>query len=340
MNPDDNHPRETACLNCNAPVVGEHCHECGQRAHVHRNLGAFWHDLAHGVLHFEGKIWRTLGLLVVRPGELTRRYIQGERARFLSPVALFLFSVFLMFATFSFVGTDAGTVEMRNTRGEIGAALRHARADLEELERIQVNRTASREGKGVVIGAADGEGLGPLPERIAAARETVTLLEEAEWWATLARGYGPRAQLPGFKSLEKGLNKLYENPSLALYKFQNSAYKYSWALIPLSVPLLWLLFPFSKRFHLYDHTVFVTYSLSFMTLFAVALSVLMGVGVTWIAVSGAAAILAPIHIYRQLRGAYGLSRVGGVWRAALLMVFAMIASAAFGFLLLLLGALG
>ncbi len=77
-----------------------------------------------------------------------------------------------------------------------------------------------------------------------------------------------------------------------------------------------------------------------MTLFAVALSVLMGVGVTWIAVSGAAAILAPIHIYRQLRGAYGLSRVGGVWRAALLMVFAMIASAAFGFLLLLLGALG
>ena len=49
-------------------------------------------------LHFEGKIWRTLPLLVWRPGELTRRYIDGERAKFVSPIALFLFFVFLMFA--------------------------------------------------------------------------------------------------------------------------------------------------------------------------------------------------------------------------------------------------
>jgi hypothetical protein len=168
----------------------------------------------------------------------------------------------------------------------------------------------------------------------------VELLEEAERSVTLARGYGPRAQLPGLKSLEKGLNKLYENPSLALYKLQSSAYKYSWALIPLSVPLLWLLFPFSRRYRLYDHTVFVTYSLSFMTLFAVALSLLTAVGVPWILALGVAAILAPIHMYRQLRGAYSLSRLGAAWRAALLMAFATIASAAFGFLLLLLGALG
>ena len=46
-------------------------------------------------------------------------------------------------------------------------------------------------------------------------------------------------------------------------------------LIPLSVPFLWLLFPFSRRFRLYDHTVFVTYSLSFMTLLVVT-AVLIG----------------------------------------------------------------
>ena len=37
-------------------------------------------------------------MLVRRPGELTRRYIEGERAKFISPLALFLFSVFLLFA--------------------------------------------------------------------------------------------------------------------------------------------------------------------------------------------------------------------------------------------------
>ena len=37
-------------------------------------------------------------MLAWRPGELTRRYIDGQRARFISPIALFLFCVFLMFA--------------------------------------------------------------------------------------------------------------------------------------------------------------------------------------------------------------------------------------------------
>jgi len=36
------------------------------------------HDLLHGALHFEGKMWRTLPMLVLRPGKLTRRYIEGR----------------------------------------------------------------------------------------------------------------------------------------------------------------------------------------------------------------------------------------------------------------------
>ncbi|HEY0116630.1 MAG TPA: DUF3667 domain-containing protein, partial [Allosphingosinicella sp.] len=98
------HTREGACLNCGVTLAGDYCHACGQKAHVHRTLGAFWHDLLHGVLHFEGKTWRTLPMLAWRPGELTRRYIEGERVRFVSPMALFLFSVFLMFAVFNSLG--------------------------------------------------------------------------------------------------------------------------------------------------------------------------------------------------------------------------------------------
>ena len=97
-------PAPGNCLNCGAALQGAYCHACGQPGHIHRTLAAFWHDLAHGVLHFEGKIWRTLPMLAWRPGELTRRYIAGERARFVSPMALFLFSVFLMFAIFSLIG--------------------------------------------------------------------------------------------------------------------------------------------------------------------------------------------------------------------------------------------
>src|SRR5262245_452054 len=77
------------CLNCGTALVGEYCHACGQPGHIHRSLSAIWHDLAHGAFHFEGKVWRTIPMLVTRPGQLTRRYIDGERARFVSPLALF-----------------------------------------------------------------------------------------------------------------------------------------------------------------------------------------------------------------------------------------------------------
>ena len=89
----DGHTHEAACLNCGTVLVGPHCHGCGQAAHVHRTLGAFFHDLLHGVFHFEGKIWRTLPMLAWQPGRLTREYIDGRRASYVSPIALFLFSV-------------------------------------------------------------------------------------------------------------------------------------------------------------------------------------------------------------------------------------------------------
>src|SRR4051812_50003988 len=69
---------EGLCLNCGTALAGPYCHQCGQAAHVHRSVAAWWHDLAHGVLHLDGKIWRTLPLLAWRPGELTRRYITAN----------------------------------------------------------------------------------------------------------------------------------------------------------------------------------------------------------------------------------------------------------------------
>src|SRR3546814_5416761 len=88
-----------------------------------------------------------------------------------------------------------------------------------------------------------------------------------------------------------------------LYKVQANAYKFAWALIPLSIPFLWLLYPFSRRFHAYDHFVFVTYSISFMLLLFVVVRLL---GMTAIGgwVTSLAVLYVPFHMYRQLAGAY------------------------------------
>ena len=126
-----------------------------------------------------------------------------------------------------------------------------------------------------------------------------------------------------------------ENPQLVFYKIKTNAYKFSWALIPISVPFVWLLFPFSRRFRLYDHTVFVTYSLCFMMLLLIVGSLL---GLVSPSIASLAWLVPPFHMYRQLRGAYGVGRFGALWRTMALTVFAFIAIGLFASLLVTLGA--
>jgi ABC-type multidrug transport system fused ATPase/permease subunit len=363
-----------ACLNCGTPLVGPHCHQCGQAGHVHRTLGAFWHDLAHSVLHFDGKMWRTLPLLAWRPGELTRRYVAGERARFVSPMALFLFSVFLMFAVFSSIGGPFGggsssdqtpAQEQAEARREY---VQERSEGLQELKEARAER-AQRAAEKRSTATADGrirrlEANLALKERLfnqamalvdAQEKEAIdkARAEQAKAVAGPARKAAEQADkgdlvvLTGADSLNAWFNhalkKAKENPSLLVYKLQTNAYKFSWALIPISVPFVWLLFlhrrPY-RRYRAYDHTVFVTYSIAFMSLGVIALSVLRMLGSPEVVAGLAMMFVPPLHIYRQLRGAYELSRWSALWRTVALINFAFVAAGLFFTLLLALGLLG
>src|SRR6185436_393055 len=91
----------------------------GQRTHLHRSLMHLGHDILHGVFHFEGKMWRTIPELFFHPGRLTRRYIDGERAKFVSPMALYLFTVFLMFGVFSFTTSNIFDSAKESVAGDV-----------------------------------------------------------------------------------------------------------------------------------------------------------------------------------------------------------------------------
>ena len=85
------------CINCGAEITGPFCAQCGQASHPHRSLTHVVEEFLHGVLHFDTKAWRTLPMVIFRPGTLTRNYVYGKRARYISPLALFLFTIFFMF---------------------------------------------------------------------------------------------------------------------------------------------------------------------------------------------------------------------------------------------------
>jgi hypothetical protein len=127
--------------------------------------------------------------------------------------------------------------------------------------------------------------------------------------------------------LNDALQKAKANPDLVLYKLKSNSYKWSWAIIPLSVPFVWLLFPFSRRFKAYDHTVFVTYSVAFMTLLVTAGALLSAAGFSGVA--GLIVLFVPWHMYRQLRGTYGCGRWGAIWRVSVLLFVALLVLTAF-----------
>lgn len=84
-------PWASTCQNCGATLAGHFCSHCGQRAipprpTIRELAGDAWNEL----VGWDGKLVRTLRTLVRHPGELTRAAIEGRRARYLSPVRLYL----------------------------------------------------------------------------------------------------------------------------------------------------------------------------------------------------------------------------------------------------------
>jgi hypothetical protein len=319
-----------ACLNCGTALAGPHCHQCGQPAHIHRTVGAWWHDLAHGVLHLDNKTWRTLPLLAWRPGELTRRYVNGERAKFVSPLAMFLFSVFLMFAIFSALGASA-IADGSGIKDGMAESVREAEQTVARLEK---DRAAA---------VATGQGTDKIDGELKDAREEVTLLRTMNERG-MVEGTSMRVSddLPEWFS--EPVKKAGRNPSLFFYKLQTNAYKYSWALIPISLPFVWMLFLHRRRYRreykAYDHLVFVTYSIAFMSLGLIAFVLLRRLGLPSGVASLIPLLVPPVHMYRQLRGAYSLSRFSALWRTFVLLNFTAVALSLFMLLLVALGVFG
>lgn len=348
------------CRNCGAALSGPYCSNCGQPAHLHRSLASLGHDILHGVFHFEGKVWRTIPELMFHPGRLTRRYIEGERARFVSPLALYLFTVFLTFAVFSFT---SGSWRVVPEGVEPNPAAQWKSNITEQIEEIDEEIDAIQE-------RLEEEELGEakraqLQQDLAdkkSARDVMDAMVKGEWSkiAEIEREQNARRQAEAaataqtsdsairFKTrwpkLDSRLNALVQdtndNPKLLLYKLKTAGYKYSWALIPLSVPFMWLLFFWRRDIHSYDHAVFVTYSICFMMLFAILLSISATAGLSAWIWGVALAFVPPLHLYKQLRGAYGLSRFGALLRLFLLSILIVIVLILFAVLLFVLGLLG
>jgi hypothetical protein len=106
----------TDCLNCGTPLEGAFCSKCGQKAgNPNPTFHHLLHELGHELLHVDGRLWSSLRLLFTRPGFLTREYIAGHRAPYLTPLRLYLICSVVFFAVSAY--TPGVAVNLEPGRG-------------------------------------------------------------------------------------------------------------------------------------------------------------------------------------------------------------------------------
>ncbi|HSQ28573.1 MAG TPA: DUF3667 domain-containing protein [Gemmatimonadaceae bacterium] len=98
------------CLNCGATLSGAFCSQCGQRdippypSIRELAIDAFWE-----LSGWDGRFASTVRALVSRPGMLTREFLEGRRARYLSPLRLYLLASLLYFIVAAAVPDISGS---------------------------------------------------------------------------------------------------------------------------------------------------------------------------------------------------------------------------------------
>lgn len=120
------------CLNCGTELKGPFCYYCGQ---PDRNFLRFFpvllRDMLEDLLDLDSRFMRTIKPLLIKPGKLTRDYMQGRRFRYAPPMRLYIFSSIVFFLLAAFMSSDAISIgQAKNSDGFI-----HITADNEEQQK-------------------------------------------------------------------------------------------------------------------------------------------------------------------------------------------------------------
>ena len=95
------HELPAHCLNCCEAVATRFCGACGQENEpATPSFSALINDLWQEFLQLDGKVLRTLRLLIVKPGFLSAEYVGGRRIRYVSPFRLYFWATTLFVVLF------------------------------------------------------------------------------------------------------------------------------------------------------------------------------------------------------------------------------------------------
>jgi hypothetical protein len=137
-------PAEHRCRNCGAVANRHYCPECGQETRAALpTLREFMREAMGRLVAFDGRLWRTLYALLLRPGFLTKAYLAGRRRHYIRPARLLLVTSLLLFAVIRF---EVGPVNLSE-------AIMVEHSDLDTVKTAGKSPAAEKSGGGATKGA-------------------------------------------------------------------------------------------------------------------------------------------------------------------------------------------
>jgi len=328
------------CLNCTATLTGQYCGECGQRARS--RLISIWELLQEAfgdLLELDSRVWRTLIPLAIRPGQLTRDYLEGRRARFMPPFRTYLvLSIFFFLIAFFDPREELGILfepdeetpaameadaqsanEIRDeilqelaadgiiTTGEPSTGIEIVSADedesgLEEDDDSDGFNISINDDGTTASSECDDVDIGDMPDWMAS-RLTAERLKVVCERVTADDG-------------KAFLGKLLDNVPAALF-----------VLLPLMAMILKVLYPLSKRYYV-EHLLFVVHFHAFIFLI-LTLQVLFGRLISLLDVSDTASDITtiavffyiPVYLYKSMRRVYDQGHWLSSMKFSVLLIF-------------------
>jgi len=105
----------STCPNCGRERPEHFCPQCGQNDRVYaRAIGSVTGEFVRETFEVDSRLYRSLKLLLFKPGRLTTEFSRNRRASYMSPVRLYIFASFLFFLVLSLSGTlDSPEITVR-----------------------------------------------------------------------------------------------------------------------------------------------------------------------------------------------------------------------------------
>lgn len=328
------HPVEAGieCQNCGTPIPVRFCTTCGQLgADFHRPVWDLVASSFADMFSLDGRLWHTLPPLLLRPGRMTRDYIDGRRARFVPPFRLFLLTSVIFFLTvFWVLESQPWLKELRFTGSDqpsgefvVGGDVRfniNTAPDADALRRQldEANLTADERAQ---IEAA----LARLPE---SGSLTPFLLEDGSVDRDALRDSimvsNPdlnAAQLEAAQRTADRFANFYENQERFGTRMKEWAPRFTLLFLPIFSALLALTYAWHRRRYFYDHLITGLHFQTFVYVL-VTLLVLLSAGVP--AATGFAAAAGPllifVYLWRMLRVTYDTGWIMAFLRAGFLLI--------------------